>query len=71
MFDYHKEEMIELEPETKWEGIKYQEVWGSFFCDEVNEKKIETFWPGFVRKNSSACIPSVLSKSFKEFVKYK
>ena len=52
-------------------GMDYRELWGSFFYEEKNGIKVETFWPDFVKKNSSGTFPLVLSQNFKDFINFK
>ena len=51
--------------------MDYKEIWGSFFSEEKNGKKVDTFWPDFVKKNSSGTFPLVLSQEFKDFINFK
>jgi len=69
--NFKKSIFKELESEKNMGGLlDYRENWGSFFFQEINGNKIETFWPDFVKKNSSACFPLLLSQNFKDFVNF-
>ena len=65
------EELQEQDNGKMMGGLDYEEFWGSFFSEESNGIKTETFWPNFIKQNCSDCYPFLLSQNFKNFVNFK